>query len=262
MGVDNEVNNFVESGSTLLAMRNFTPSIFFSVALATSTLGAEHRSVILSIGGRDLKVEVNCKPQYVTSPPTVVFLHGAGGPNSPNLPFIAARTALERKGYCTYVPHYLEASETIDARKGDALSLSWVPIIEGLLHWLSISSGVPLNRVVLVGYSSGASLALAVAAKNPGLAAVVDVSGNLPDEYVGATQVLPPLLIIHGQIDGIVPINDAHQLYRLCRMIESVCVLRAYPEEGHVFSLGARRDLANVLVDFVKQRLPVENRGG
>jgi dienelactone hydrolase len=92
----------------------------------------------------------------------------------------------------------------------------------------------------LIGYSLGASVALAEASQDPRVRGVVSWSGSLPDEYARAATALPPLLIIHGEKDTVIPIGDAVQLTRLCDLLKTWCEFQAFPGESHSFSASAR----------------------
>ena len=82
------------------------------------------------------------------------------------------------------------------------------------------------DRIALVGYSLGGSVALAAAAKNPGFAAVVEFAGSLPP-----------------------------QLSRLCTLRDLVCDVQLYPKEGHTLSNGARIKATRELESFLKEHV-------
>jgi len=76
------------------------------------------------------------------------------------------------------------------------------------------------SRVTVIGFSQGASMALATAATNPGLFdRVVLLSGlRLPAllDTVPEGAPLPPILVQHGTADPIVPIDEGRALARWC----------------------------------------------
>jgi phospholipase/carboxylesterase len=73
------------------------------------------------------------------------------------------------------------------------------------------------DRVALVGFSQGTMMALQVAPRRPSrLAGVVGYSGLLPGpEYLKAETVTrPPMLLVHGDADQVVPVMALQQAVR------------------------------------------------
>ncbi len=81
-----------------------------------------------------------------------------------------------------------------------------------LMEWLKSlesSTGVPLSRTVLSGFSQGGAMTLDVGLSLP-LAGLVCVSGYLhskPESTPGKS--FPPVLIVHGRQDQMVPLSSA-----------------------------------------------------
>ncbi len=91
---------------------------------------------------------------------------------------------------------------------------------------------------VSLGYSLVASVALSVGTLAPQLSGIVLWSGSPPDLYRAVNQ-LPPLLILHGGRDPIIPVRNLEQLDRLCTLNHFKCILSIHPEEAHAFSADA-----------------------
>ncbi len=81
-----------------------------------------------------------------------------------------------------------------------------------LIDWLKSlesSTGVPLSRTILAGFSQGGAMTLDVGLTLP-LAGLVCLSGFLhskPEPTAGKS--LPPVLIVHGRQDQMVPLSSA-----------------------------------------------------
>ena len=81
---------------------------------------------------------------------------------------------------------------------------------ETLLHWiqdLPTQTGVPLTKTWLLGFSQGGAMTLEVGLGLP-LAGLIVMSGYLHPE-IAAPQVCPPIAILHGRQDEVVPIEQA-----------------------------------------------------
>jgi phospholipase/carboxylesterase len=72
--------------------------------------------------------------------------------------------------------------------------------------------GLTDDRLALVGFSQGTMLALHVAPRRERqLAGVVGYSGMLIDADAAAVQTRPPVLLVHGDADPMVPVAAFHQ---------------------------------------------------
>ncbi|PPT07812.1 Phospholipase/carboxylesterase like family protein [Geitlerinema sp. FC II] len=79
-----------------------------------------------------------------------------------------------------------------------------------LVEWLDrleAKTGIPLSNTVLAGFSQGGAMTLDVGARYP-LAGLVSMSGYLHDAVDGNAR-FPPVLVMHGRQDPIVPLSAA-----------------------------------------------------
>ncbi|AVH65292.1 MULTISPECIES: alpha/beta hydrolase [unclassified Nostoc] len=77
------------------------------------------------------------------------------------------------------------------------------------LQSLETSTGVPLSRTILSGFSQGGAMTLDVGSKLP-LAGLAVMSGYLhPDALRADQKGIPPTLISHGKYDEVVPLQAA-----------------------------------------------------
>ncbi|MEM9213104.1 MAG: dienelactone hydrolase family protein [Cyanobacteria bacterium P01_F01_bin.150] len=82
-----------------------------------------------------------------------------------------------------------------------------------LLEWLqSLESqtGIPLSRTILAGFSQGGAMTLDVGTRLP-LAGLMVLSGYLHENLSNRPSSLPPILMVHGRQDPVVPVTAAHQ---------------------------------------------------
>ena len=99
-----------------------------------------------------------------------------------------------------------------------------------------------------MGFSLGASVALAAGSQRVPVDAIADWYGSLPDSFFEQRKGMPPLLILHGQQDSTIPIVNAQQLARLCEM-------EHYGGEGHGFSDASLKDADQRTLEFLARKL-------
>lgn len=155
----------------------------------------------------------------------VVFLHGYGAdgndllgladPLSPHLPDTAF-LAPDAPEPCSGNPFgrqwfpipWLDGSSEEAARQGlqDAAR-----DLNAFLDARLAEEGLPPSALALVGFSQGAMMSLEVAPRRAEkIAAIVAISGRLlaPERLEAEVKVKPPVLLIHGDQDPVVPFED------------------------------------------------------
>jgi carboxymethylenebutenolidase len=197
--------------------------------------------------------------------PGVVLLHGSTGwqPAYADVARVLADSgfvALALDYYAEAGPSAIRSKEKIE--KWPAYQ-SAVRRAIGYLHGLPSVAGRPIG---LVGFSRGAFLAVSVAAMLPEVKAAVDFYGgggggiaSLEDEAKG----FPPLLILHGEADNIVPVDFALKLRDAVLASGGSVEVHLYPGAGHAFNASdaptyseeAARDSLGRTVDFLKRKL-------
>ena len=118
------------------------------------------------------------------------------------------------------------------------------------LQSLESSTGVPLSRTILSGFSQGGAMTLDVGSKLP-LAGLAVMSGYLhPDAITGAKSDMPPTLITHGKYDEVVPIKAA---WKARETLKSLKVAVEYHEfdMGHEINPQTLEVLRNFVVNVI-----------
>ena len=112
----------------------------------------------------------------------------------------------------------------------------------GVVARLVESTGLGSERVVILGFSQGACLALEFAARNPRrYAAVVALSGGLigppgtPRDYPGSME-NTPVFIGCSDIDAHIPVERIRESAEVFRRMAAVVDERIYPGMGHTIN--------------------------
>lgn len=199
----------------------------------------------------------------------VVFVHGYGadgadllalaGPLAPHLPGTAfyspnapERCANNPFGFQWFPIPWLDGSSEEAAQAGMAAA---VEDLNAFLDRVLAEEGLPASALALVGFSQGTMMSLHVAPRRAEpVAAVVGFSGRLlaPDRLAAEAVSKPPVLLIHGDADPMVPVADlarAAQALRAAGFETHTHVCRGL---GH----GIDGEGLSLALQFLRRRLP------
>lgn len=219
---------------------------FFGTDVQTATAAFES-------GGRSVTIR-EFLPAAPGKYPAVLALHGSGGiregwSDQPS-------RLMAGQGYAVFLVHFFERTGTVFADR-DATRThfpDWMRTIGDAMTFAMQHAAVDPNRVALLGFSLGAFLALAVASVDPRVKAVVDFFGGLPEELHGFTR-MPPVLILHGEEDRVVPVSEATRLQQLLERAGTPYEMKLYPGAGHIFNGLQFMDAGQRTVQFLKKYL-------
>ncbi|MFC3629139.1 alpha/beta hydrolase [Paracoccus angustae] len=198
----------------------------------------------------------------------VVFLHGYGAdgadllgladPLAPHLPGVAfhAPDAPERSvnnpfGYQWFPIPWLDGSTEAQAREAMGHS---VGLLNAWLDRVLADEGLTADRMVVVGFSQGTMMALHVLPRrDEPVAGIVGFSGRLlaPELLAAEAKVKPPVLLLHGDQDPMVPFQDM-------QLAGEALEAAGFTVYGHVMKgagHGISPDGLSAALSFVKDRL-------
>ncbi|MFO0951018.1 MAG: dienelactone hydrolase family protein [Isosphaeraceae bacterium] len=192
--------------------------------------------VVYESQGKTIRVE-RFEPPGDAVCPAVLILHGSGGMAVGGPSFREMARTLARNGYVADVVHYFDLTGTViaDMPTMRAKFPVWLLAVADGVTNLSKHPRVDPKRLGLCGYSLGAYLSLSASVFDDRVCVVVDFFGGLPPEIRGDVRSLPPTLILHGELDRIVPVSEAKVLVK---MLEEKAVpheLKLYSGQGHMF---------------------------
>jgi carboxymethylenebutenolidase len=168
--------------------------------------------------------------------PAVVLLPGSNGWRPDYARF--ARTFADSGFVALAIDYYAETGRGGSLDNGDRLWHTWQATVRNAVTYLYALPEVAGKPIGLVGYSRGAFLAISMAAAAPEVHAVVDFYGGGSDDDPpeAAIPTFPPVLILHGEADSIVPVRLAHRLYDRMRAHGGQVEMHLYPGAEHVFN--------------------------
>lgn len=180
------------------------------------------------------------KPATAGRYPAVLLLHGADGlkTKGPTLRWLARDLA--QHSYVVLLVHYFDrtgVARTAPSEITPADRLAWLDTVRVALGHAARLPQVDGKRIGLVGFSLGAYLAVAAAAEEgSSIAAVVELFGGLPRDLRRNLKSMPPVQIIHGDEDQVVPLAEADKLRDFLEDQKTTLEVHIYCGIGHVFA--------------------------
>ena len=189
-------------------------------------------------GANTVRIE-RYEPADAGRHPALLLAHGSGGAASYWLNRFAPQ--LTSFGVGVHAPHYFD--KTGSARATPEMILdgqhfpAWLRALEDAIADLRARPSVDAQRIGVLGVSLGGYLAVALGIADPKLRFVIELSGGIPpglEDRVSAST--PPMLVLHGAEDTIVPVSEAYKLQRVLAEGGARCQAEIFPRENHWFS--------------------------
>jgi len=185
--------------------------------------------------------------------PAVVVLHGHGGLGDGRR---SGTHSLARQlagaGYVAVVPHYF-GSHKPDRKNGqkNARSFSfWERTVSDTVGFSGRRADVDPKRIGLLGSSLGSWVALSVGARDRRVSAVVEHYGGFPQWEELNPARLPPVLILHGDADRDVPVQEAYNLEQILLQAGVASEMHIYQGAGHGFRGADHDDAIKRTIEF------------
>ena len=197
----------------------------------------------------------------------VVFLHGYGadgadllgladvlGPHLPGTAFHAPDApepcANNPMGFQWFPIPWLDGSS--ETQRKASMDQSIVDL-DAYLDKVLADEGLTADRMVVVGFSQGTMMALHVVPRRPqAVAGIVGISGRLlAPELLGDVRVKPPVLLVHGDQDQMVPFADMGLAADALTQADFTVYTHVMKGTGH----GIAPDGLSVALAFIRDRL-------
>jgi carboxymethylenebutenolidase len=204
-------------------------------------------------------------PQTPGPHPAVLVVHGGGGAQG-DWRKSGLLEALNGAGYIAFVPHYFEGTGGNWTRSADTGQfIAYIRTLNDAARYVAEQPGVQKYGIALVGFSLGGYLVLGLSEEershppprpSPSIKAVIEMYGGMPEFAADRMTTMPPVLVLHGEDDNVVPVSNALDLEKLLQKKAVPYEIKIYPHQGHGFEGDALADANQRIVAFLKAHLP------
>ena len=205
-------------------------------------------------GGKPIRLDCFVPDGNGQRYPAVISLYGSGGGHAG---MMDPASLLASQGFAVYILHYFDRTGTSFADKEIIFRHFpiWVKTLWDAISHVEKQPHVDPERIGLLGFSLGAYLSLSDAAVDKRVRAVVEFFGGLPKEMRFFMRRFCPVLILHGEADTTVPVEEAYHLQKVLEKKNIPYEMQIYPGAGHGFSGDVWRDAGLRSLEFLKKYL-------
>ena len=141
----------------------------------------------------------------------MLLLHGAGGFDAQIANYDRYCAALVAHGMDAYLVYYYSDADEQSMKSGVNVFTgrygAWARLVDDLADGV-LKDKLSNGKLGLIGFSNGALLASGAGALDARIAAAVIYYGGMPYPMGAPVTRFPPLLILHGDADPIIPVEE------------------------------------------------------
>lgn len=184
----------------------------------------------------------------------ILLVHGSGGPLHGIDPYARQAAGM---GVHVFVVHYFDRTghSWVSPTIIQDFFMQWLGTLRDALAYIVSQPGIDQRRIGLLGFSLGGFLSLALATQESRIAAVAELFGGLPEHFIEDAGKLPPVLILHGRRDTVVPVAEAEKLEAVLKQHDIPYEMKIYSDQGHHFTGLAQIDAVRRVVAFFRRSL-------
>lgn len=237
----------------------------FLLCLFTTTQAAEVGVNELAIPTRQGPVSTRCYAENDDARhPLVILLHGVSGFAAFQSAYESYAASLVAHGnrVCAVLYYTADDLKIMPKAKGQARQDYyaerfgvWVDAISDVIDDLSQQTDMKNGRIGLLGFSQGSFLAVAVAGANRRVDALAAAYGGIPTLAKERIAHLPPTLILHGDADKVVPVEEAYAAESFMQTRAPTVELKIYHGAKHGFEGADEKDARERMARFFGEHL-------
>jgi dienelactone hydrolase len=197
--------------------------------------------------------------------PSVLLLHGAGGFDRRIAEYNRYASTLANQGMDAYlIYYYSDMDEKFMSNGVDIFEQRypvWAKTVGELAEYLEKQKDSN-GKAGIIGFSNGGILATGASTLDPKITAAVIYYGTEPWPLGTPAKRFPPLLVLHGDADQVIPVENGRQLATLAKKLGGSVDLVIYPGESHGFGADFSKknatDALNRSIAFLRKQLEVK----
>jgi predicted esterase len=133
--------------------------------------------------------------------------------------------------------------------------------------WRGVVAEAHGRKILVGGFSQGAIIAYALAARHPEIVSAFPIAGVLPTEIFPPSHArMAPVFAMHGTEDTVIPFDDGRRTVAAFRALGGKAELLEFPGVGHEITEGMRNALYEhieaVAGDAVDRRRAISDTSG
>jgi acetyl esterase/lipase len=233
-------------------------------------------------GGRELRADVFLPPASVANGAGVLLIHGGAWQRGDRTQLRGYGILLGRAGYTCVACEYRLAP--------DAKWPAQIEDVRTAFEWMrahAVELGIDVERIAVEGNSAGGHLSLMLAGTTPGIAACISIyppadlakrmrisDEQQPDRVNAVRQLIertdaeslaeaspvtyaragfPPVMLIHGNADELVPVEQSFLMYHALAGAGAKAELHIFEGQPHAFDqqAGFGRQCASLMTLFL-----------
>ena len=243
--------------------RVFALAALIACTIAAPANGAaiQGKKMMLPSTERQVSV-VQFKAPGANPRPSVLLLHGAGGFDRRITDYNRYASAIANQGMDAYLIYYYSDMDAKYMSNGvdifEQRYPAWAKMVGELAEYLEKQNDSN-GKAGLIGFSNGGILATGASTLDDKINAAVIYYGTEPWPLGTPAKRFPPLLILHGDADQVIPVENGRQLAALAKKLGAPADLIVYPGEMHGFGADFSKKNAQDALDrsiaFLRKQL-------